>query len=86
MPVQQFVNHITAASSHAHIFFWLSHTSTSHKFISKRLAAFLRRLLANWWKTKDTFHRDFCQTLEGMLVKLGFELITLDLSAQFTID
>ena len=42
---------------------WLSHTSTPHNTLSKQLAAFPHKQLANWLKTKDACHGEFCQML-----------------------
>ena len=65
---------------------WLSHARTSNNNLSKQLTAFPHSLIAHWWKTNDACHNDFCQTSEGMLAELGFELTTPRLTTHVATD
>ena len=79
-PFQQFFSHITTTSLPTHVFSWIPHNSTSHQ-LSKQLAVFLHKLLAQCWNTNGACHSDFCKTSERKLAELGFELTTPGLSA-----
>ena len=86
MPFSQLSSHITVGQFAYICVSKLSHTSTHHNSLSKQLAAFTNRLLANWWKMNDACHSNICQTSERMMVKLWFKLTTPGLTAHITLN